>query len=252
MTLEVTMNEATYRVLLDKAASLAIGFKESPDNVRCFYAPYPHYEPVKMGDWVGSVRAGSPVNFYNVFINPHGNGTHTECVGHISAAHHIIHGLLKTVLCPVQVVSVYPTLQENGDRVITKDTLESVIDRLLPVEAVVLRTLPNHNSKMRLDYSGSNPAYLHHKAATWLRDIGVDHLLLDLPSVDREEDSGQLLAHKAFWQYPESPRLHATITELIFVPDTIADGLYLLNMQIAPLDLDASPANPVLLPLERV
>ena len=72
------------------------------------------------------------------------------------------------------------------------------------------------------------------------------HLLLDLPSVDREEDAGQLLAHHAFWQYPAQPRREATITELIFVPNEIADGLYLLNIQITSLELDASPSKPVL------
>ena len=74
----------------------------------------------------------------------------------------------------------------------------------------------------------------------------VQHLLLDLPSVDREEDAGQLLAHHAFWQYPAQPRREATITELIFVPDEVADGLYLLNIQITSLELDASPSKPVL------
>jgi arylformamidase len=59
-----------------------------------------------------------------------------------------------------------------------------------------------------------------------------------------------LLAHKAFWQYPEDVRDGATITELIFVPDEIEDGLYLLNMQITSLELDASPSKPVIYQLD--
>jgi arylformamidase len=71
-------------------------------------------------------------------------------------------------------------------------------------------------------------------------------LLLDLPSVDREEDGGNLLGHKAFWQYPENPRSACTITELIYVPSEVPDGDYLLNIQIASLELDVSPSKPVL------
>ncbi len=74
----------------------------------------------------------------------------------------------------------------------------------------------------------------------------MKHLLIDLPSVDKERDEGKLLAHKAFWNYPENPREDCTITELIYVPDSINDGRYLLNLQIASFHNDASPSKPVL------
>jgi hypothetical protein len=80
----------------------------------------------------------------------------------------------------------------------------------------------------------------------WLAQQGIKHLLIDLPSVDPEEDGGRLSAHHAFWNYPQQPRLDATITEMVYVPSTIADGLYVLNLQIAPLETDASPSKPVL------
>ena len=83
-----------------------------------------------------------------------------------------------------------------------------------------------------------------------LREKGIDHLLIDLPSVDREQDNGQLLAHHAFWNYPEQTRLQSTITEFIYVPNEVADGMYLLNMQIAPFENDASPSKPVLYAFE--
>ncbi len=95
-------------------------------------------------------------------------------------------------------------------------------------------------------YSGTNPTYIEPALAHYLADHHIEHLLLDLPSVDREEDGGQLLAHHAFWQYPERTRRTSTITELIFVPDELKDGLYLLNLQITSLELDASPSKPIL------
>ena len=75
-------------------------------------------------------------------------------------------------------------------------------------------------------------------------------MLIDLPSVDREKDDGLLLAHKAFWNYPEATRLDATITEFIYVSNKIEDGSYLLNLQIAPFHNDASPSKPVLYKIE--
>jgi hypothetical protein len=79
-----------------------------------------------------------------------------------------------------------------------------------------------------------------------------------LPSVDREEDQGKLLAHKAFWNVKNTQelnpdaRLSCTITELIFVPDAIQDGTYLLNLQIASFENDASPSKPVLYALTQI
>jgi hypothetical protein len=80
----------------------------------------------------------------------------------------------------------------------------------------------------------------------------IQHLLIDLPSVDKEKDEGKLLAHKAFWNVTDvndlnlDARLEATITEMIYVPDNVADGSYLLNLQIASFENDASPSKPVL------
>ena len=82
-----------------------------------------------------------------------------------------------------------------------------------------------------------------------LVESGVKHLLVDLPSVDREVDGGRLEAHHAFWTVPDNPRHGCTITELIHVPDSAPDGLYLLNLQVAPMDNDAAISRPVLHPL---
>src|SRR5690606_20370806 len=119
-------------------------------------------------------------------------------------------------------------------------------------EALVIRTTPNLAAKKSMKYSNTNPPYLDEEAAIFIRESGIKHLLIDLPSVDREQDEGKLLAHKAFWNVTDienliaDARLDATITELIFVDDSVADGSYLLNLQIAPFENDASPSKPVL------
>ena len=72
------------------------------------------------------------------------------------------------------------------------------------------------------------------------------HLLIDLPSVDRELDGGKLVFHHAFWQVPIDPQFDKTITELIYVNDSIKDGSYILEIQTAPFENDASPSRPIL------
>jgi len=87
---------------------------------------------------------------------------------------------------------------------------------------------------------------LEEGAAKYIRECGIKHLLIDLPSVDKEKDEGKLLAHKAFWDFPKNLRRDATITELIYVPNKIEDGFYILNLQIASFENDASPSKPIL------
>ena len=84
------------------------------------------------------------------------------------------------------------------------------------------------------------------EGAVFLREKGINHLLIDLPSVDKEKDQGKLLSHNAFWNTMGKLRLDATITEFIYVPNTINDGTYFLNLMVAPMENDASPSKPVL------
>lgn len=67
------------------------------------------------------------------------------------------------------------------------------------LRCVVLRTLPNEPAKRSKQWSGSNPPFLSPAAMAWLRAAGVEHLIVDLPSVDKEDDGGHLLAHRTFW-----------------------------------------------------
>jgi arylformamidase len=248
----LTLQDKKYRADLNHPLDISIPLRDGTEGVNCFYAPLMEIWPVKAGDFVGSTAEGGLLNFMNVKINPHGNGTHTECVGHIAKEPYSINQCLRRFHFPAKVVSIYPTRLENGDRVILREQVEAIYGQGDP-EALVIRTMPNTADKLRRVYSGTNPPYMHHAAIEYLVEQGVQHLLLDLPSVDREEDEGKLLAHKAFWRYPgteEAGRLDCTISELVFVPDHVKDDYYLLNIQIASFELDVSPSKPVLYPLE--
>jgi kynurenine formamidase len=106
--------------------------------------------------------------------------------------------------------------------------------------------LPNTKEKLSRQYSHTNPPYFTEEAMMYLVENEVLHLLVDLPSVDKEKDDGALLAHKAFWGIGQTLRPQATITEFIYVSHKIIDGEYLLELQLAPFENDASPSRPVL------
>lgn len=245
MVIEITYNQKEYSADLSQPIDISLPLENSNEQVNCFYAPLFEASPVRIGDFVGSTAEGGSVNFFNIRINPHGNGTHTECVGHIAKEFFSINKCLKNYHKIAKLHTVIPTIMPNGDHVILKNQFENFIAKN-DVEAVIIRTIPNTEEKKIRNYSGTNPTFLHHEAIQYLVMMGIEHLLIDLPSVDREEDGGKLLGHKAFWQYPENTRMDCTITELIYVPDEIKDGLYLLNLQIASFELDASPSKPVL------
>ncbi|HRI00769.1 MAG TPA: cyclase family protein [Saprospiraceae bacterium] len=232
----------------DRFYDLSISYHREWDQVNCFFAPLFSFEPVRMGAFVGSVKEGGPVNFMNVKLNVHGNGTHTECVGHLSKELISVQTVLTSYFFVTEVLSVYPTKKENGDLAITKHTLEAML-QFSSATALVLRTLPNDADKRHRKYSGTNPCYIEEDAMQYIVDLGIQHLLVDIPSVDREEDGGALLSHRCFWK--DSRAKDCTITELIFVSDAIKDGQYLLYLQLAPLHLDAVPSRPILYELNK-
>lgn len=250
----IGINENKYRVDLSSPMDISIPLIPNELGVNCFYAPMPETNPVIAGDFVGSVERGGPVNFLNLKINPHGNGTHTETVGHISSKSYPIRDCLKDFHHFALLVSVYPTLRENGDKVIERETLLDVLGehQNSHFTALIIRTLPNEEDKCYRNYSGSNPVYFDKFAVQCIVDHGFDHLVTDLPSIDKEDDGGVLDAHKVFWQYPINPRENCTITELVFVGNQIKDGEYLLEIQTAPFYLDVSPSRPVLYKLDKL
>jgi arylformamidase len=240
----IQIKSQKYTIDLSKPLDISIPLEASDKNLGAWYLGKPTIEPVKMDDWVGSVKNGASVNFNNISFNPHAHGTHTECVGHISEEFHSVNKSLKRFFFFAEVISVTPE-KKDEDEVILASELKILLADKHP-EALVIRTLPNSTTKKSKQYSSTNWPYLEAAAAEYVREIGVSHLLIDLPSVDKEKDNGKLLAHKAFWNFPDATRLDATITEFIYVPNHIEDGSYLLNLQIAPFENDATPSKPIL------
>lgn len=243
MITHIHNQDIIYKIDLSQPLDISIPLRASSENVNAWYIPPPSIQPVTDGDWIGNVAAGASTNFNNISFNPHGHGTHTECVGHITTEFYSINTILKQFFFIAEVITVQPEKQ-GEDTVITKNLLKTAIQS--NPEALIIRTLPNTNKKRSKHYSHTNWPYLTAEAASYICELGVKHLLIDLPSVDKEKDNGKLVAHKAFWKYPEATRYESTITELIYVASEVIDGIYLLNLQIASFENDATPSKPVL------
>lgn len=236
------------RTNLAHGIDLSIAITDQPHQINAYHAHPVRFEPFRMGNWVGEVRQGAPVNYRDVYFNPHGHGTHTEGVGHITAACESINSLIHEFHFLARLISVTPENLGDQGHVILPHHLPALTKN--EARAFVIRTLPNAEEKKVARYSGTDPAYFHPDTIQKLLDAGMEHIVVDLPSLDREVDGGALLCHRLFWNMAGQPTTQRTITELAFVPNEASDGLYLLNLQVAAFANDAAPSRPVIYRLE--
>jgi hypothetical protein len=172
MLASIQTGNTSWKVDFSRPVDISIPLRDGTGNPNCFHAPAASFTPLKAGDFIGSTRAGSPVNFYNVHINPHGNGTHTECVGHISQQMESVNQALKEFHFLAQLITVEPeTVGE--DQVISLHQIKGLPISSL-AKAAVFRTLPNSPDKLERPYSGKNPPYFDPAVLQFLREAGMD------------------------------------------------------------------------------
>lgn len=251
MMINIDYKNIRYRANLQEPLDISIPLKEGTSNPNCYWADAVNFETIRSGSFIGSVKEGGSVNYQKVSLTPHGNGTHTECYGHISADGATLNQSLQQFHFIAELITVEPVRNTDADEIILLETLLAQI-RHPGVQALIVRTSPNNKSKKTRQYSGTNPPYFAPEAIRKIVSMDIEHILTDLPSLDKEADGGKLMAHKIFWQFPNAVRTGCTITELIYVDDAIADGLYLLNLQVTSLEMDASPSKPVLYKISEV
>lgn len=233
-----------FKIDFSNPLDISIPMRDGSSNVNAWYVGPPELKPVTDGKFVGSVREGFPVNFNKIECIPHSHITHTECVGHLTEKVHSVNTNLRKYFHLAELITVAPE-KRGEDFVISTKQLKYALGKKKR-EALIIRTLPNTLQKRTYQYAHTNPPYLLEDAARFLVSRGIKHLLIDLPSIDREEDGGELMAHRAFWNMDGDIRFDATITEFIYVDNQIGDGTYLLDLQVAPIESDASPSRPVL------
>lgn len=258
------------RVDLSRPYDLSLELDFQGPQVRHFGAPRASSQPYSVPGFSGSVTRGASCNCDSITLVPHCNGTHTECVGHLTReplhAHRIVpRGPLPALLLSVKPVPSGQTparapessdpAPHPDDQLVTRAALEASWPAELPFtpRALVIRTLPNESAKRARDYSDMTPPYLSREAAQYLVEREVEHLIVDLPSIDRAHDEGRLTAHRIFFGLPpgdstlaHSARSQCTVTELVYVPDAAADGPYFVQLQVPAINGDAVPSRPLL------
>ena len=254
MVQSIRINNQTYQINDDGPIDISIPLRFNGEQPNAFGVEAATSKPI------GDTRVGSNVNFEQYTFIPHCNGTHTECVGHLTHEKISVRDCLQDVLIQALLVSVRPELL-NGDLVISRGLTEKVSSFGAPPlayasgSALIIRTLPNDKGKLSRTYDENNiPPYFTADAMQFIVECGFKHLLVDMPSIDRLFDEGKLTNHRIFWKVEPGSfeinadtRIDSTVTEMIYVPNEVADGEYLLNLQIAPFASDAAPSRPILL-----
>ncbi|MCJ8318456.1 MAG: cyclase family protein [Colwellia sp.] len=275
--------EQCYQLNTDFSFSLAIPVEftkstESSDTVvqpNHFDAKLATSKPMQGGSFIGDTQQGGSCNVNELFINPHCNGTHTETIAHIcdtdNALSLKISDILISPLMPCVVISVEPTIVDDssmnatdsytpklnhGDKIIQRADLEKALNNYpqAQLQCLVVRTLPNDESKCTQVYNqNSQPAFFTRQAILYLNERGIEHLVVDIPSLDRLHDDGLLTCHHLFWQVNEgshqaspSSLINKTITEMAFIDNQISDDFYFINLQTPAFNNDAAPSRPVL------
>ncbi len=251
---------------LSRPIEIAITLDFANAQPRHFGAPPAGTQPFSVPGFSGSVAQGASCNCNVITLIPHCNGTHTECAGHLTrepldAHRQIPPGLIPAVLITVDPVAAHggpettDPAPRSGDMLITQRALEhNWLETLrFQPQAAVIRTRPNDAGKVQRDYSGGTPPYFSREAVEFLVARGIEHLVVDLPSIDRAHDEGRLTAHRVFFGLPHGfcsldrvARPRSTLTELAFIPDEVMDGPYFLELQVPAIGGDAVPSRPLL------
>ncbi|AUD78009.1 hypothetical protein CW740_01630 [Kangiella profundi] len=259
-----------YTVDTEHPYSIAIALDFDGKQPNHFGAESATRQPLQAGSFVGDTTQGGSCNVDSIQLVPHCNGTHTESVHHICDQTVSVGTIFNNSLSIACLISIEPKLAEETndsyrpslegtDKVIDKSLLQSALsnETLNNIESLVVRCVPNHAVKKSCRYDETNqPPFFTREAMELLAASNIKHLLVDFPSVDKMYDDGHLTNHHIYWnleadshQLTEQARCDRTITEMVFVPDEINDGIYCLNLQIPAFELDAAPSRPILYPL---
>ena len=251
MKAEVEIGNKKYNIDFSKGIDIAIPLNFNGDQPNTYGVEKATSKPYQDGQFIGDTREGGPCNFETYSFTPHCNGTHTECIGHITDERISILSSLKEEMIPSTLISVTPK-KTSEDLVITREELEQKLQNINSdfLRGIIIRTLPNSDTKKSRNYMKETPAFFSINAMEYIVSLGVRHLLVDTPSVDRLFDEGHLSAHNIFWETNgkkfNPAAQNKTITEMIFVADSLDDGRYLLNLQIPAFVSDAAPSRPIL------
>ena len=273
MKINLIIDNDNYSANLNDGKNIAITLLPNGAQPSHFGAQACTSETVVAGSFIGDTTQGGSCNANQLTMIPHCNGTHTESISHIINQLKPVYQAIENSIFPSVLISVQPVkATETNDRyiphfdpenlLVTKKQLDAALNQFYDsqLEGLVVRTLPNHSSKSSQIYGQDNyPTYFTNDAMSYLIERNIKHLMVDFPSVDKMYDDGQLSNHRMFWDVElgskesnSQSKINKTITEMIFVEDSIKDGFYLCNLQTPRIETDAVPSQPILYPLTKL
>ncbi|MAQ73822.1 MAG: hypothetical protein CMG22_01090 [Candidatus Marinimicrobia bacterium] len=235
---------------------LSIPYQYNGEQPNFYHAPKGKARPMNQDGFIGETSDGKGCNVVTIEQNIHCTGTHTECAGHILSDSISINDVLKHEYYYTELISVSPVSSEfcdenyhfplkDRDKLITRTMINGKIPK--NSQGLVIRTTPNSLSKMNKKYNSSNTPFFTTNAIQYINDIGIKHLVVDTPTIDRYSDGGILGNHHLFFE--KKPPYKKTITEMAYIDDKIIDGSYIMTIEIPPMVLDAAPSRPFIFKL---
>src|SRR5678816_1667442 len=134
----VQIANETIEVDLDSPIDISIPLNFNGPQPNAFGVEPATSKACAYGSLVGDTRLGGSVNFEQYTFIPHCNGTHTECVGHITNSRISVRDCLQDLLIRALLISISPQSashttegcsvgSEDSDVVITRLDLEKAM-----------------------------------------------------------------------------------------------------------------------------
>ena len=228
---------------------ISIPYNYNGDQPNFYNSPQGKSHSMQQDGFIGEISKGKGCKVVNIEQNIHCTGTHTECAGHILSNPISINDVLKHEYYYTKLITVSPiqSTESKEDYHCSIDDKDMLITRemiigKIPTKSLglIIRTRPNSISKMNKRYNASNTPFFSSNAIEYINDLGIRHLVVDTPTIDRYDDGGILGNHHLFFE--KKPPYKKTITEMAYIDDKIKDGSYLMTIEIPPMVLDAAPS----------
>ena len=265
MKINILHQNLEYKIDTSKMIDLSIPYFFNGNQPNFFDVEKGKLTPLKTQAYSWSVQDGASCNVPEISMNIHCTGTHTESVGHLLKNPGDIGSILTESFFSSILITISPELCHNVNEkyhckvsdeeyIITAASIKRQFEmwKDFQPDALIIRTLPNHQRKQFLRFNESIPPFFTNDALKLIHKLKIKHLIVDVPSVDRMDDKGLLGNHRIFWgdglnaNSEVNSDSQKTITELAYIPNTAKDGLYFLNIQIPHFVCDAAPSRPLL------
>src|SRR5688500_10973759 len=121
MILSFQIDNQIYKINSAHSVDISIPLDFQGAQPNAFGVEQATAKPCEAGSLIGDTRRGGSCNFEQITFIPHCNGTHTECVGHVTHARTSLRDCLKDAFIYAALISLEP---ENAPEVTETYTVE--------------------------------------------------------------------------------------------------------------------------------